>query len=144
MSDTLQSVLALSDMQWPELMYFVNINLVGWCRGFLNVSKIALERAVDSIFADDGMRGLGHALFVHKEWLSGVTTESFLLTLEDYITDLNEWLDPPFFKRAVQVRSTHAGVPIWCYLNRVCSLTHVLLRAAVLEEHGEGVLQGIP
>lgn len=132
-------------MQWPELMCCVHVNLVGWCRGFLNVSKIALERAVDSIFADDGVQGLGHALFVHKEWLSGVTTESFLLTLEDYIADLNEWLDPPFFKRAVQVRSTRADVPIWCYTNRVCSLTHPLLCcAAVLEEHGEGVLQGIP
>lgn len=82
----------------------------GMCRGFLNVSKIALERAVDSIFADEGVQGLGHALFVHKEWLSGVTTESFLLTLEDYIGDLNEWLDPPFFKRAVQVRP---GITSW-------------------------------
>lgn len=81
------------------------VECFGSCRGFLNVSKIALERAVDSIFAEEGVRGLGHALFVHKEWLSGVTTESFLLTLADYIGDLSEWLDPPFFKRAVQVGS---------------------------------------
>eukprot|EP00892_Ulva_mutabilis_P010822 jgi/Ulvmu1/8111/UM040_0006.1 len=81
----------------------VHLDMEDACRGFLNVSKIALERAVDSIFAEEGVRGLGHALFVHKEWLSGVTTESFLLTLADYIGDLNEWLDPPFFKRAVQL-----------------------------------------
>lgn len=91
------------------------------CRGFLNVSKIALERAVDSIFADEGVQGLGHALFVHKEWLSGVTTESFLLTLEDYIGDLHEWLDPPFFKRSMQVRSKHALVAESVLVALVCA-----------------------
>jgi hypothetical protein len=74
-------------------------------RGFLNVSKIALEKAVDSIFADQGMVGLARALYCHQEWRSGVSTQSYLLTLDDYIGDLKEWLDTPFFKRATEVRS---------------------------------------
>lgn len=120
------------------------------------MSKIALERAVDSIFADEGVRGLGHALFVHKEWLTGVTTESFLLTLEDYIADLNEWLDPPFFKRAVQVLSLPQlsvllpQPPIPCsLLNLAIALPHIRFDlgcdvAAVLKEHRQSVLQGVP
>lgn len=74
------------------------------CRGFLNVSKIALEKAVDSIFADQGMVGLARALYCHQEWRNGVSTQSYLLTLDDYIGDLKEWLDTPFFKRALEVR----------------------------------------
>jgi hypothetical protein len=65
---------------------------------------MALERAVASIFADEGLAGLGRALFRHAEWASGVTTRSFLLTLGDYLGDLQEWLDGPFFRRAVAVR----------------------------------------
>lgn len=77
----------------------------GWlgCRGFLSVSKIGLEKAVDSIFSDQGMVGLAKQLFCQSEWKSGVATQSYLLTLDDYLGDLNEWLDPPFFKRALEV-----------------------------------------
>jgi hypothetical protein len=73
----------------------------------LSVSKIALEKAVDSIFKDQGMVGLAKALYCQAEWKSGVSTQSYLLTLEDYLGDLNEWLDPPFFKRALEVRFLH-------------------------------------
>jgi hypothetical protein len=74
------------------------------CRGFLNVSKVALEKAVECIFNDKGTTDVLRALFRGDEWRTGVITHSFLLTIADYLSDLNDWLDPPFYKRAVHVR----------------------------------------
>jgi Exocyst complex component Sec6 len=82
------------------------------CRGFLNVSKVALDKAVDCIFEDKGTVDILKSLYRSKDWLSGVTTHSFLLTLEDYLSDLKEWLDAPFYKRTVAVRSTAFKISI--------------------------------
>lgn len=92
------------------------------------MSKIALEKAVDSIFKDQGMVGLAKQLFCQPEWKNGVSTQSYLLTLEDYLGDLNEWLDPPFFKRALEVLSTQSqrhsvslSASLW-YLGSPCAI----------------------
>ena len=74
------------------------------------MSKVALDKAVDCIFEDKGSQDLLKNLFCSKDWLSGVTTHSVLLTLEDYLSDLKEWLDAPFYKRAVTVRTSLLAV----------------------------------
>jgi hypothetical protein len=68
------------------------------------VSKVALEKAVECIFQDKGTTDVLKALYRGDEWRGGVITHSFLLTIADYLSDLKEWLDPPFYKRAVHVR----------------------------------------
>lgn len=73
-------------------------------RGFLNVSKVALDKVVQSIFEDQGTSDVLRALFKGADWCNGVTTHSVLLTLADYLSDLESWLDPPFYRRACQVR----------------------------------------
>lgn len=77
------------------------------------MSKVALDKAVDCIFEDQGTRDVAKALYKAADWKSGVSTHSLLLTIEDYLKDLKEWLDGPFYKRAVTVRhplspSSHA------------------------------------
>ena len=74
------------------------------CRGFLNVSKVALDKVVQSIFEDQGTADVLRALYKGPDWCGGVTTHSVLLTLADYLSDLESWLDPPFYRRACQVR----------------------------------------
>ena len=66
------------------------------------MSKVALDKAVDNIFQDQGLLDLQKSLYCSKDWRSGVTTHSVLLTVEDYLGDLKEWLDSPFYRRAVQ------------------------------------------
>ena len=76
------------------------------CRGFLNIATLALSKAVDSIFSDLGTVSLLKQLYCTPEWVEGIVTPSWLATLRDYFKDLRQWLDGPFFKRAVQVSAS--------------------------------------
>ena len=115
------------------------------CRGFLNVSKVALDKAVDCIFEDKGSQDLLKNLFCSKDWLSGVTTHSVLLTLEDYLGDLKEWLDAPFYKRAVTVRASllavcGASLLAFCSKQSQCApLCFACVRVQCIE-----LLRGVP
>ena len=68
------------------------------------MSKVALDKVVQSIFEDQGTADVLRALYKGPDWCGGVTTHSVLLTLADYLSDLESWLDPPFYRRACQVR----------------------------------------
>jgi hypothetical protein len=87
------------------------------------VSKAALDKAVDCIFTDQGTADLLHSLFKAPDWKSGVTTHSLLLTLEDYLKDLKQWLDAPFYKRAVTVRPPHLPCATYCTSSSCCCLS---------------------
>lgn len=70
-------------------------------RGFLEVSKTATKKLVESVFNDPGMLGLTKKLY-QSEWLSGEATSSLVATLQDYLEDFRIVLDASVFKRLVE------------------------------------------
>jgi len=75
------------------------LDVEGQCRGFLELSKEAVSHLVSSIFADEAFIGLFHKLFCSKEWEAGVTTESILATVGDYLDEFEHLIEAFWSKR---------------------------------------------
>lgn len=73
------------------------------CRGFLDAGKLAMQKIVEGIFSDPGVADLLKKLYQGAEWQEGRVTATFTTTLEDYFTDLNEFLDASIFRRVLEL-----------------------------------------
>eukprot|EP00803_Ostreobium_quekettii_P001056 evm.model.scf_1694.2 EVM.evm.TU.scf_1694.2 scf_1694:3751-7084(+) len=72
------------------------------CRGFLDVAKTAMQKLVDSIFADPGMADLLKQLYQGPEWRDGTVTATFVETMKDYFGDMKHCLEGSIFKRVAE------------------------------------------
>ncbi|GLC43723.1 hypothetical protein PLESTM_001508500 [Pleodorina starrii] len=74
------------------------------CRGFLEVAKLATQRAVQIMFNDPGLSNQVKGLYGSgsTEYLNGRTTATLIATLRDYFTDLKVWVAPSFLKRMAE------------------------------------------
>ena len=71
------------------------------CRGFLQLSKVAVGQCVGAIFGDTAFAELFHRLYCSAEWRAGTLTASIVATLSDYFADFQSLLEPSFFRRCV-------------------------------------------
>ncbi|KAL6761343.1 component of the exocyst complex [Haematococcus lacustris] len=79
------------------------------CRGFLDVAKVAMARAVVVMFNDPGMSGQLIALYSRPEWLSGKTTTTLIATIKDYMADVQRFVEPSFVKRVAEAALEELG-----------------------------------
>lgn len=62
-----------------------------------------MQKIVEEIFSDPGVADLLKKLYQGAEWQEGRVTATFTTTLEDYFTDLKEFLDASIFRRVVEL-----------------------------------------
>lgn len=78
--------------------YAEQVNFEDTCKGFLEVAKEAVQRAVLIIFEDPGVQDLLAKLY-HKEWLEGQVTEYLVATFCDYFNDVKVYIEERSFRR---------------------------------------------
>ncbi|QDZ21270.1 subunit Sec6 of exocyst complex [Chloropicon primus] len=72
------------------------------CRGFLQVSKLAVDQVVSCIIEDEGIVQMFSRSMFSPSWLTGGATSVLLATLEDYMQDVTRWIEKSFLKRVVE------------------------------------------
>ena len=72
------------------------------CRGFLQVSKLAVDQVVRCIVEDEGILQMFSTAMFSPDWLTGSATSVLLATLEDYMQDVTRWIEKSFLKRVVE------------------------------------------
>ena len=72
------------------------------CRGFLQVSKLAVDQVVKCIIEDEGIVQMFARSMFSPDWLTGGATSVLLATLEDYMQDVTRWIEKSFLKRVVE------------------------------------------
>ena len=92
--------------------YVGAVDIEDACRGFLQVSKLAVDHVVNCIIEDEGIvQMFGSAMF-SPDWLTGSATSVLLATLEDYMQDVTRWIEKSFLKRVVE-SLTSKVVDMW-------------------------------
>ncbi|KMZ63677.1 putative Exocyst complex component sec6 [Zostera marina] len=81
--------------------YAEQINFEDTCKGFLDVAKEAVHRAVLVIFEDPGVLELLAKLYL-QDWQSGLVTEFLVATFADYFGDVKVFIEDRSFKRYVE------------------------------------------
>ena len=72
------------------------------CRGFLQVSKLAVDQVVRCIIEDEGVVQMFAQTMFSPAWLTEGATDVLLATLEDYMQDVVLWIERSFLKRVVE------------------------------------------
>ncbi|KMZ56807.1 Exocyst complex component SEC6 [Zostera marina] len=78
--------------------YAEQINFEDACKGFLEVAKEAIKRAVLVIFEDPGVQELLAKIY-KKDWLDGAVTEYLIATFADYFSDVKGYIEERSFRR---------------------------------------------
>jgi exocyst complex component 3 len=101
----------------------LQVNFEDTCKGFLEVGKEAVQRTVEVIFEDPGVKELISKLY-QKDWYEGLVTEYLVATFADYFGDVKLYVEERSFKRfaeacledTIVIYMDHLLIQVWIFL----------------------------